>query len=79
MREELSDDLVTVLREILSTIVRSVQARHATVTVAVDGRQLVAEVDHDGAVQQEPDLEKALVPLRRQAEQWGGSALIHRR
>jgi GAF domain-containing protein len=71
--DELSDDLVDVLREILWNIVRPSEARRATVTVEVAGTQLVVEVDHDGADHAGADDTNSLEPLRRRAEHWGGS------
>ena len=71
-----SDGLVQGLRDTMSAIVRPARARRATVTVAVDGAELVAELHHDGAGQAGADQTNALDLLRRQAEQWGASVRL---
>jgi signal transduction histidine kinase len=47
--EEMADELVVILRELLSNVARHAQAKRVDVLVRVDGRQVILRVVDDGA------------------------------
>jgi signal transduction histidine kinase len=75
-----ADELVTVLREMLSNVARHAHARHVDVTVAVDDAQVGIEVVDDGVgPEHEPSTTASGLGLRNlaaRAERHGGSFTV---
>ncbi len=67
------DDLVAVVREALSNVARHARAGRVRVDVAVAGRNLVLEVDDDGAGIGPTARRSGLANLRERAERRGGN------
>jgi signal transduction histidine kinase len=56
--EDMADELVVILRELLSNVARHAHAKRVDILVSVDGREVMVRVDDDG-VGVEPDVARS--------------------
>ena len=76
--DDIVEDLLAVLREALTNVVRHASARSVTVKIGADAERLVLRVQDDG-IGIASDRASGLANMRRRAERHGGTLTVSRR